>query len=149
MKTMKSVRVLVVAGALGLLSSYVVYSQHEHAQSVISGSKSGVVEMMPAYSGIAQTNTLRRSLQVAMPDVTGPGGGQRFAPASNGQPTASAEGRRLMIAPGSKSAAVFDLRHATEKTSEMAKGTSETNRITAADIQRILRTQQSTNISHP
>jgi hypothetical protein len=165
MKTMKSVRVLVVAGALGLLSSYVVYSQRQHAQNVISGSNSGVVDMVPDYFGTAQTNTLRRSLQVAAPDFKGPV--QSLAPASKGQPSASAEGKRLMIAPGSKSAAVFDLPRATEKTAEtkraglsrvpppssgqMAKATSlsETNRNTAAQVQSMHRTQQNTNVSHP
>jgi hypothetical protein len=108
MKSRKSIQVLVVTGALSLLACYVVYSQHQQMQNIASGSKSAVVDIRFDSQFSAQTNlTLRRGAQVIVPASQRGGDPLLFGTASGLQ--SAAEAKRLMIAPGSKSAAVFNL----------------------------------------
>jgi hypothetical protein len=114
MKNNRPFRILTVTMALAMMTGYVVYSQREQIHSFAPGSKAGVL------SGPNQKPDL---MAVPLPNQAAAGPSTVFAPGSksiaplihvtnpaSAQPTNANLLQRRRIAPGSKSAPVFDFR---------------------------------------
>jgi len=126
MKTRKSVQIVTVVFALFVLTAYVVYSQHQHNRSVAPSSK--YIALTPGKEAPAAAS---RSNNVPDPEqVTVASGSKTRVPVVTLQPTfpvpasntPAAQARSLMLAPGSKSAPVFDYAVFELRPKEMVEG---------------------------
>ena len=114
MKTRKSVQIATVVFALFVLAAYVVYSQQQHNRSVAPSSK--YIAITPGKEHPAVAIASRSNNVPDRERVTIAPGSKTQVPALTLQPTylfpasnaPAAQARSSMIAPGSKSAPVFD-----------------------------------------
>ena len=136
MKNRKSAQIASVMLALGMLTTYVVYSQRQSARSVAPSSKLIVFdELKKPESGNKPTNALTHQKLAVAP------GSKSMAPVVAVRPRTSAAAtnslmsgaQRVMVAPGSKSGPVFDLPQAQAAVRpKLTPAPGPTNRVTNA-----------------
>ena len=136
MKNRRSAQIASVMLALSMFTTYVVYSQRQSARSVAPSSKLILLDegQKPQTSVKESTNGLSRQKMAVAP------GSKSMAPVVALSPRTSAlatnsltpGARRVMVAPGSKYGAVFDLPQAQAVRPKLTPPPDQTNRVTNA-----------------
>jgi len=108
MKTRKSIRVVTVLFSATLFAGYVVHSQLQHSRSIEQSSKPASLTDAPGQTQAVNVNLTNNSQRAIAP------GSKSLAPLLQVRqnPTVSKGASAGPLAPGSKSAAVFDFRQA-------------------------------------
>jgi hypothetical protein len=111
MKNRRSAQIASVMLALGLLTTYVVYSQLQSARSVAPSSKLILLDegKKPETSGKESTNGLTRQMMTVAPGSKSMAPVVALSPGTSASATNSLDSgaRRVMVAPGSKYGPVF------------------------------------------
>ncbi len=108
MKTKKSVRVAAVLFSMTMFAGYVVYSQLEHSRNIASSSKSGILRAgSEPGTATSEADSTNNSQMGVVP------GSKSLAPVLQvRQKSSASKAGQRQVAPGSKSAAVFNFEQA-------------------------------------